>query len=59
MKGPVKDRLERYGLMTRVGAERFFPTLGTAVKAYLEHTGAPWVDWEEASWDEEGSPPSP
>ena len=58
MKGPVKDRLERYGLMTRVGAERFFPTLGTAVKAYLEQTGAPWVDWEEASRDEEGSPPS-
>jgi high affinity sulfate transporter 1 len=58
MKGPVKDRLERYGLRARVGAERFYPTVGTAVKAYLEHTGEPWVDWEEAPWDEEGSPTS-
>lgn len=48
MKGPVKDRLERYGLMKRIGRERFYPTVGTAVKAYIDHAGVPWVDWEEA-----------
>ena len=47
MKGPVKDRLRRYGLYTQVGAERFFPTVGTAVDGYLRATGLEWVDWEE------------
>jgi MFS superfamily sulfate permease-like transporter len=47
MKGPVKDRLRRYGLFTEVGAERFFPTVGTAVDGYLRTTGMEWVDWEE------------
>ena len=47
MKGPVKDRLHRYGLLAEVGAERFFPTVGTAVDGYLRATGMEWVDWEE------------
>ena len=47
MKGLVKDRLRRYGLYTQVGAERFFPTVGTAVDGYLRATGMEWVDWEE------------
>jgi MFS superfamily sulfate permease-like transporter len=47
MKGLVKDRLRRYGLYTQVGADRFFPTVGTAVDGYLRATGMEWVDWEE------------
>jgi hypothetical protein len=47
MKGLVKDRLRRYGLYTQVGAERFYPTVGTAVDGYLRATGLEWVDWEE------------
>jgi high affinity sulfate transporter 1 len=47
MKGPVKDRLRRYGLYDQVGDERFFPTVGTAVDGYLRATGVRWVDWEE------------
>jgi len=47
MKGLVKDRLRRYGLYTQVGAERFYPTVGTAVDGYLRATGMEWVDWEE------------
>jgi MFS superfamily sulfate permease-like transporter len=47
LKGPVKDRLLRYGLFDAVGPDRFFPTLGTAVDAYVEATGISWVDWEE------------
>ena len=35
LKGPVKDRLRRYGLYDRIGDDRFFPTLGTAIDGYL------------------------
>jgi high affinity sulfate transporter 1 len=47
LKGPVKDRLRRYGLFDAVGPDRFFPTVGTAVDGYVEATGITWVDWEE------------
>jgi MFS superfamily sulfate permease-like transporter len=47
MKGPVKDRLRHYGLYDRVGDDRFFPTVGTAVDGYLRATGVEWVDWED------------
>jgi high affinity sulfate transporter 1 len=49
MKDPVKDRLRRYGLYERIGDDRFFPTLGTAVDAYVRSSGVGWVDWEERS----------
>ena len=43
MKDPVKDRLKRYGLFTRLGTENFFPTIEQAVARYLElHQ----VDWQ-------------
>jgi high affinity sulfate transporter 1 len=35
MKGPVKDRLKRYGLFNRLGIENFFPTIEQAVDRYL------------------------
>jgi high affinity sulfate transporter 1 len=34
MKGPVKDKLKRFGLFERLGERIFFPTLGAAVKNY-------------------------
>ena len=34
MKDPVKDKLKRFGLFSRLGAERFFPTIDEAVAAY-------------------------
>jgi high affinity sulfate transporter 1 len=49
LKGPVKDRLQRYGLFEAVGPDRFYPTVGTAVDGYVEATGTTWVDWEERS----------
>ena len=49
MKDPVKDRLKRYGLFTKVGPDRFFPTLGRAVDAYVETHQVAWLDWEEAT----------
>jgi high affinity sulfate transporter 1 len=47
MKDPVKDRLKRYGLLEHFGADHFYPTIGTAVDAYLEATGVEWTDWED------------
>ncbi|MGZ4692356.1 MAG: SulP family inorganic anion transporter [Acidimicrobiales bacterium] len=44
LKGPVKDRLRRYELYDRVGEDRFFPTLGTAIDGYLRETGVQWED---------------
>jgi high affinity sulfate transporter 1 len=34
MKGPIKDRLVRFGVGSRFGPEHFFPTVNSAVKAY-------------------------
>jgi high affinity sulfate transporter 1 len=34
MKDPVKDKLERYGQMTEMGTDAFFPTIGAAVRAF-------------------------
>jgi MFS superfamily sulfate permease-like transporter len=47
MKDPVKDRLRRYGILTKLGDERFFPTLGQAVDHYVTEHKVDWVDWEE------------
>ena len=46
MKGPVKDRLGRFGLGRRF-ADRHYPTVGTMVTAYLAATGTPWEDWTD------------
>ena len=46
LKGPVRDRLRSYGLADRFTDDRFFPTLGTTVRAYLAASGVEWSDWE-------------
>ena len=48
LKDPVKDRLQRYGLHTKIGHEYFFPTIGVAVKAFLDRNAIDWVDWEDS-----------
>ena len=47
MKDPVKDKLKRFGLFSRLGEQRFFATIGEAVGRYLESQSVPWVDWED------------
>lgn len=47
MKDPVKDKLKRFGLFSRLGEQRFFATIGEAVSRYLESESVPWVDWED------------
>jgi len=47
MKDPVKDKLKRFGLYTRLGEETFFPTLGEAVSTYREIHPVQWEDWQD------------
>ena len=47
VKDPVKDWLRRYGFLQKLGEDAFFPTIGTAVEAYVAASGIDWVDWEE------------
>ena len=49
MKDPVKDRLKRYDLFVKLGADQFFPTLGQAVDRYLEAQQVEWSDWDETT----------
>ncbi|HSB25230.1 MAG TPA: SulP family inorganic anion transporter [Burkholderiaceae bacterium] len=49
MKDPVKDKLKRFGLFSRLGAGAFHPTIGEAVKAYLRGHPVHWVDWEDGA----------
>jgi high affinity sulfate transporter 1 len=44
LKGPVKDRLRRYGIFDQIGEDRVFPTLGTAVDGYLHASRVTWHD---------------
>jgi high affinity sulfate transporter 1 len=59
MKGPVKDRLKRYALFERFGADHFYPTIGTAVDAYVDEAGIKWVDWEDRAAPTRQEPPDP
>jgi high affinity sulfate transporter 1 len=47
LKDPVRDRLRRYGIEELIGDDRFFPTIGVAVSAYVAQSGVDWLDWEE------------
>ena len=51
MKGPVKDKLKRFGLFSHFGQETFFATVDEAVRAYLSaHPAHPAMtaDWRDA-----------
>ena len=47
LKGPVKDRLKRYGTFERFGPAAFQPTLGKAVSTYLHDHPVAWQDWTD------------
>lgn len=49
MKGPVKDRLVRLGLGDRFPEDHFFPTIGVAVRSFVDEFGVDWVDWDDRS----------
>jgi high affinity sulfate transporter 1 len=58
LKDPVKDHLRRYGLLERIGEAAFYPTIGTAVDAYVRASGIDWVDWEDREARGSSSPGS-
>jgi MFS superfamily sulfate permease-like transporter len=57
LKDPVRDRLRRYGLLERIPEDNIYPTVGTAVSAYVRESGEPWTDWEEEAGG--GGPAAP
>ncbi|WP_420120770.1 SulP family inorganic anion transporter [Nakamurella sp.] len=42
VKDPVKAKIDRYELTSRIEQKHFFPTIGSAVDAYREQTGTDW-----------------
>ena len=47
LRDPMKDRLRSFGLVEKIGRESFYPTLGVAVRSYVDESGIEWVDWED------------
>ncbi len=47
MKDPVRDKLKRFGLLSRFDEQHFFPTIGQVVDAYVDASGVSWEDWED------------
>ena len=47
LKGHVRDVLDRFRLVDLIGANRFYRTVGEAVKAYVREEGVEWTDWSD------------
>jgi high affinity sulfate transporter 1 len=54
LKDPVRAKIERYGLTRTIDPHHFYPTIGSAVTAFRQETGAQWAADGQAS-----SPPAP
>ena len=57
MRDPMKDRLRSFGLIEKIGRESFYPTLGVAVRAYVDDSGIDWVDWEDRAEQQPAAQP--
>jgi high affinity sulfate transporter 1 len=42
MKDPVREKIERYELNRTIDPNHLFPTIGAAVRQYMNETGATW-----------------
>src|SRR5689334_21786091 len=51
LKDPVRGKIERYGLTRTIDPGHFFPTIGAAVKAFRQVTGAEWPEVSAESRD--------
>jgi MFS superfamily sulfate permease-like transporter len=51
LKDPVRRKIERYGLTRTIDPGHFFPTIGAAVAAFRERTGAQWPAGTDALRD--------
>jgi len=43
LKDPVRRKIERYGLTRTIDPHHFFPTIGSAIAAFRDETGAQWT----------------
>jgi high affinity sulfate transporter 1 len=43
LKDPVQQKIERYGLTRTIDPHHFFPTIGAAISAFRDETGAQWT----------------
>jgi MFS superfamily sulfate permease-like transporter len=43
LKDPVRAKIERYGLTRTIDPHHFYPTIGAAITAFREQTGAQWA----------------
>jgi high affinity sulfate transporter 1 len=59
LKDPVRRKLERYELVGPLEPRHFFPTIGGAVEAFRELTGADWVPPAEPDLRPEVTPSAP
>jgi high affinity sulfate transporter 1 len=57
MKDPVRGKIERYGLAHKIETRHFFPTIGAAVAAFRQQTGAEWAADAAPPRDIPASPP--
>jgi MFS superfamily sulfate permease-like transporter len=46
LKDPVRRKIERYGLTRTINPQHFFPTIGSAIAAFRQQTGADWAPAE-------------
>lgn len=46
LKGVVRDQIAPGGTVALIGADRFFPTIGEAVSAFVKETGSGFTDWK-------------
>jgi high affinity sulfate transporter 1 len=43
LKDPVRRKIERYGLTRTINPEHFYPTIGAAIAAFRQRSGAQWT----------------
>jgi len=51
LNGPVREKIERYGLTRTIDPRHFFPTVESAVAAFRQMTGAEWTAVGQATDD--------
>jgi MFS superfamily sulfate permease-like transporter len=49
LKDPVREKIERYGLTRTINPAHFYPTIGAAIAAYRDQTGAHWAPAAQAA----------
>ena len=49
LKDPVRRKIERYGLTRTIDPRHFFPTIGAAIAAFRDETGAQWTAGDPAA----------